>query len=713
MDIILISLLVFMIISLLILYLLNRVRRTKDLNSLLKDLLSRQPSTIAFSLGYDRERGKYKNATITNEGGVKIRYDANPIAHDGSFIILKEHGVVQPDKQTKNGYRISGMDLVHIKCPDGYEGFECKLKPLCSGADVGKYKPLTYTQFNGLGLYSNTFRAKAISTRRKRRDASEQTHPRIRVHCLNDGKYELQTCPDNELLNHDLKCVPYDICTDRIDGFKHNYKISANQADLSDDQYYVCDGNVSVLRRCPESSVFSASNKICVSRSACFGKGDATIKIDANNYIQCNNDLGTKVHCEHGVTENANGHLQCLYLTCKPSVFEKETTDLYYASGGVVCVNDTAVEKMCDTSPIASPYRIKQTWAITEFNDPFSDWPKEIYDDSLGKCVSAANAKSIAKRLPDIRWTKLMPEVHKFDYEKRQFVCADGEYRIDYERNEIVPPLPVGRYVQTAAPCQSETLNVWQLPWRNYTNLTVYPKDHPVAVVGVDYDISALKECAERLWPVKDPARNIYRFVRITYTTALDNRDPLLIYILNVEECEDAIPPTGFEAIETKPTDDRITEEEGFYMLNLVGFGTPDKKTARENVWFVLSGGKYDVVRSEYERVKLTDDQQSTFEIVHTYRIGCPKEIRGNASVPIMWPNLPSKVQDIAVDEGATLLMSRDGIKYNGGLVSPGLYTLNVKKTDTGLQVAYRDMKVQLETSSLYITYENEANNED
>lgn len=710
MDFILSVVITLMIASLLVVFVLNRVKRTTRLDELLKDLLWRQPSTVAFSLGYDRARGLYKNATISSEGGVTVRYDANPIARDGSFIVLKEHGTIRPNDDN-NGYRMSGMDTVHMLCPPGYEGLDCRLKPLCEPGDAGKNKPLTYTQFNGLGLYRNDFRASTVTGRRKRDARGESVHPRIRVHCLANGEYELQTCPDGKLLDAELRCQPYDICSDRMNGFRHVYPTSTTAEPLRENEYYVCDRNRSVRRKCSDGTVYSAALNNCVVRSVCYGRGNDTLLVDEYNYIQCSADTGRKIHCEFGVSKNAeDGRLSCrLGQHCTPRIISMETDMLRYDYGEIGCdLNGESTERFCDNRYKQSPHMIIFDWVEYVKAEPYKDWPKEVLQDS--KCTRPTD--SIVKDqtfIVNLRYTDLMPREYPYAVKGLNFYCSQDEFRLNYTHNAVYPRLPTGRYIQAAKPCHKtgDLLTLWQLPWRNYEPVTLGPRPKkPVALVNVGYDLAALAECRERLWPVKRASDGMYCFARIRDERTADGR---FVYV--IEQCEDTELPVGFD----EPTSESfVTPEEGNRLLRLRGYGQPPSlEVAMQNVWYTLATGEYDIVRSRHELLQgdaagdKAAETTSSFKIAKRTELECPPVVRPtekNRTFGIMWTHLDSKWQNAT----ANLQVSRLGIKSGQKTYAPGFFALKIVSKGNATYVTFRDLKLAI-SSSLSVSYQTDV----
>ncbi|ATY70183.1 OrNV vp91-like protein [Tomelloso virus] len=456
MDAILLVTSLILIFIIAIVYVLNTVNKTTSLQPLYEELLKQRPSTISFCLGKNTSTGKYTNVVLDKNLALKTQENDYPVDLEGKYIILKEHGDVT-ELPAGNGFKISGIDLVEFTCPDGFEGINCKLQALCGEDDAGKYKALTYTQFNELHLYTGgefTNISRSV----------EPTHPRIRIYCTNSaGDYELQTCPNNTLLDTNLNCEPYDICEDRINGYKHNYKISSTSADLAKNQYYICDNNVSVLTTCSDDTVFSASNFGCISESVCYNLGNSTIAVDDNSYIQCNNDVGTKVTCKDGVETDDSGTISCVVDTCVPETFSFSDDVLSYNYGQTICTNGVADTVLCDQT--LNPRVYNYEWA-DKFTYTLADWPTEIMDSNR-KCV-APDDTIIVNPLIELQWTDAMTTANEYNILTEKYICPDDTtYVIDY-KNQVVNPTPTG-IIDHFSPCQNDILNVSNMDFTLYT----------------------------------------------------------------------------------------------------------------------------------------------------------------------------------------------------------------------------------------------------
>lgn len=452
MDFVLLCIAFIAIVIIIIVYMLGQVKYTSNVKTLLDYIVSIRPLTTSFSLGADpKDPTKYLNVTINQDGSPNITSNEYPIDGRSKFIIANNHGTILPLKDG-DGFTITGIDSTTFLCPNGYTGSECFLAPLCvEPNDAGTLKPLTYAQFNGLRLYQNAFASKPLPMLMD--DLEIIRHPRIRVNCLtSDGEYELQTCPDNTLLDNDLKCVSYDICQDRINGYKHNYPIKPNQPNLDPNEYYICQNNASELKICDSGTLFSHTLHGCITNSACFGLGMTRLKMNDTSYIQCEHDRGTIVTCENGLNED-HDNISCITKDCVPKLFQYKGTILEYTYGEVTCnERDEATTIRCNNAESVRDFNYE--WA-EPFKFSIPTWPTEIYVN--GECVKPTD-DIMAHPVVPLRWSEAMSTTHPFNLRTEKYICDDPatKYRWDY-KNPSVEPMPSNDLdiVNSGAPCQT------------------------------------------------------------------------------------------------------------------------------------------------------------------------------------------------------------------------------------------------------------------
>lgn len=517
MDIVFMITAIFLVFLIVAVYILNSVKKTTDLKSIFEALLKSKPDTVSFCLGKIESTGKYRNVVLDQDNEAVVREDDYPIGLDGKYIILSDHGTVSP-LASGDGFKISGIDLIEFSCPAGFEGETCTLIPLCSEADAGQYKALTYTQFNELGLYSNSFMKTPIESRA----GVEPTHPRIRVLCLTNNEYELQTCPSSTLLDENLQCKPYDICEDRINGYKHNFKISTADQPLNKNEYYICDNNASVLTTCSDNTVFSMSNSGCITESICFNKGSATIAYDDTSYIQCSNDQGLKVNCPDGI-DDQNGVLSCKVNTCIPEEYTFSDEIVTFKYGSVVCIDNVSDVKMCDATPQPKTFTYK--WAeSTTFT--IESWPTEVLDDNRN-CVAPTN-DIISNPLVQLQWTDAMLDEHEYNIMTDKYTCPeDTAYVIDYKNQTVEPE--VDGPLNHLSPCQNALADI------SATQFQLFAPTFPTLYMFLYSYVYIPDYSKYSLWPIKYKApSNTYKVTsmwltesELTITTRKSSKLPL------------------------------------------------------------------------------------------------------------------------------------------------------------------------------------------
>lgn len=559
-----------------------RRRRTRDIRRLFDRLSRRDPTTISFCLGRDAVTGLYRNVVLTGqrEDGsfdVETRLNPHPVNRRGEFVAQFDHGALGERKDGR-GYTVTGMELVSFVCPDGYEGPECRAEPLCRDDEYDRLKPLTYSRFNDLGLHASMSGVDATRVR-SRRDAPEAMHPRIRVHCLRNGRYELQTCPDNKLLDPEtLRCRVYDVCQDRPDGYRHRFPTTDDDLSIATDDrlYYVCKGNRSERRTCPDDTVYSASQARCISTNQCYDKGDATIAIDERSYVACSNDTGRVVRCDEYVVVR-NGVHSCHVSTCKPETYVQETAHLRYEIGRLECTaNDEPVIRRCNEGTSASRYEYRWLDASVAYEVA---WPLEIYDPKTNKCRANPSDADVEwyNETIELAWTSAMRDAHRYNVRRHEYECKEGEYRRDYATERVFPEPPDGTFVDPGAPCRAVATPWHAYPWRfacDRDTCRVYPSDsldatktprQPPMLIGVP--------APEDTWPTYVDQR----FSWISYR--YDGDDDRVI--VRGETRDSIQPPVGFYADSTRN------------VTLLQGFGPRPDDEPRPMQWYTLASGAF------------------------------------------------------------------------------------------------------------------------
>lgn len=570
MDIVFLFLILLLVVILLIVYVFNRIKYTTDIDELFKDIILQKPSTTSYSLGLNPIiPNTYDNVVVGKDGELNVTHDILPIDLKSKFISNQDHGTVIPNAAGHN-FTVTGIDLTTFQCPEGYNGAECIMNPICDDSqnDVGKLKALTYSQFNSLGLYMNKFISKNVN-RSIDNFVAEPTHPRIRVRCLPGNTYELQTCPNTTILNDNVNCVPYDICEDHINGYKHNSIIDEQQDLLMDNEYYICENNKSVLKTCANNTVFSEQYSGCITDSECFGMGDDTIYVDDITYLQCHSDRGEKINCPHGVMVD-NGRWSCKISTCTPRIVKFVGELLEYNVGEVTCdANNQPVTKLCNRNVSTRKYNYE--WG-EKMSYSIKNWPEEIYDENRN-CVPPTD-DIIRDTTISLQWAPAMKDYHPFNVKTQTYDCSDKpdtKYRWDYLRKKIDPPFESdGReLINSAEPCQPGPMAVNPIKY-SYTH---YPQDTPAYIVLAEH-LELRNFSRLSFWPQYIPSEKMYSVSHVTYTDEG----------LNIEEQSSKLPPYGFllpdiiDSESTTPID-----------LKLIGYSTLEPLHRTQN-YFISNG---------------------------------------------------------------------------------------------------------------------------
>ena len=478
----------------------NQVSKTSDIDTIFRAIAYDDPLSISYCLKQNSD-GTFSNVYyVPDTDSCELKKESRPIGLRGDFMNPQlDTGTVTTITDTPTGgYSITGFDGIDLTCPSGYnmphaDSTMCTFIPICRG--VEEDKPITYTTFQALGLGLNSFTVSHSQAK------SETTHPRLWIHCLSsnpeDPKYQIYSCNDNELLDADMKCQPYDICSNKISGFKHKFITEAGQTPLLDNQYYVCKNHVSFLATCPDESVYSVDNMTCLNNGPCFGQGSKQIQVDSNNYIQCANDLPTMVNCTDGVIET-NGYFSCYGSSCVPRTYEFEDIALKYLTGQVTCQGDKEISLLCSNSKDPSkqyPYEWGENFSYT-----FENWPMEILNPATGVCEAPTDSIIKQDNSVPFKYSSVMTDFSQFDLVTQQFKCpGETTYRWDYINNQTVPELKPDEFLDTAAPCQpagpykisldSKKLPPWHyLPYKVFPpKRTQNPDDYPPLLIGVRF----------------------------------------------------------------------------------------------------------------------------------------------------------------------------------------------------------------------------------
>lgn len=600
MDLTFVALLVVFTVVLMSVCALNGVPQTGDLLKVFTALRRQNPSAAAYSLGYDSQRKLYRNVYARPAGSgdrleAFVSWEQDPVTVDGNYLSNADHGTVE---DLENGFRVSGLNAATaFACPDGYEGASCLPSALCTADEFesAKTKPLTYAQFNALNLYRNTFARKSADLASGQRDAVG-THPRIRIQCLTDGSYELQVCPDHKLIDPaTVQCREYDVCQDRVNGFKHDNRIADVDGALRKGEYYMCADNKSERKACRDpDAVFSATDQACVVRSVCFDRGKIQLPgDDDNHYVQCRADTAHTVYCKHGLQKHSyDGTISCITKTCKPYTLRYNDRVLDYVYGQNVCDSrDTPTLTLCDNTPTAKSFDFK--WA-DRFQLNLENWPKTVLDEASRTCVAPTDDIILPTATVDLAWSPAMHEAHKFNIRKRQYECGETMYRWDYVTGSLVPPVKGRAFVDPAAPCQSTAVGRDLTDWVLLAKSSVgvgSVKYHPantnpplVIVVHLVYDPPQ----SHYFWPVYLVAKKKYTFSVCKYDP-VEATHTLYKFINN-------FPPCGFAKV-TGVAADETRETIPLALIGYAGFPVDVIKKYTNCMYYVVASGKTEHIR--------------------------------------------------------------------------------------------------------------------
>lgn len=458
MDIVLILLIVLCFAVLLMFYIVQKFKKTDKLSIIYKKLLKNNPKTIAWTFGWIDHRKSYKNVYANNGDKIQeyvfdVKYENYPISFEGKPLIVNNtHGFV---KSNDDGFSISGINSdMSFSCPPGYSGPECQQSPVCAADEAGTYKLLSRDQFKTLNLYN--YGGSNIHTH----EDEYPYHQRLRVLCLNpNGEFNIEACADNKLVDRDtVQCKIYDLCNDRLDGYKHSFQVTENDTPLTKTQYYVCEMNKSVLCECKDDTVFSNANMGCIAQNQCYGLGEKRLVIDNDSYLQCSSDAGQIKRCKYGVGLHYETPY-CLVPKCVPRTYTYDDGLLQFITGMIWCDDDdNAQQLLCDESATKKEYRY--TWGSQpDVVVRIPNWPRSVFDETRRVCKEPnVDDIMIPQKYVKVRWTDNMSKAYDFDVRTEKFVCAPHKdlLQLDYVHNKLIPDIDVtGKFIDYSVPCQT------------------------------------------------------------------------------------------------------------------------------------------------------------------------------------------------------------------------------------------------------------------
>lgn len=480
MDYFLIILLFLQIILLYLFYVFlskGKNKNTKNELETFKLLLIKEPTTKAFNAGYDKIKKLFKNVYLitekeTSEIKTSIKYETFPVLSSGDALNTYNHGKII-DNLSENNFTILGLNNnVPIPCPlEIYSGKGCLDKIVCTKEECQKNrkKLLNYMLFNSVGFYEQFkfFNDSEFKRLHDDKDKNLQYHPKLWIQCFmsqngNTPDWALLKCTkENEILNvESIECQDSDICINKVNGFKHNLKISPNDQPLKPNEYYMCKNNKSEKQICEdEKTIFSEAQNGCIFESKCFGLGDIEIKIDEHSYVKCSNDLGIIINCPDGVVELEPNNYSCKTKKCQESVKIFENFYLKYEYAKTRCIDDEPHIIDCRLNDSYTK-NIEIKWYETTDFIKIENYPRQILSASREFCTSDFHESNVLKKSATayIRYTEIMPEEHLFNLYEMQYVCPEPDtYQWNYDLYVVIPQYPNGmdnhKFLDSVKPC--------------------------------------------------------------------------------------------------------------------------------------------------------------------------------------------------------------------------------------------------------------------
>lgn len=739
MDLIYIILSICVVIVLILITYMNRVKRTNDFTEIFKRLSLKYPTVSSFTLGYDVDKKAYKNVYLdggtskkTKQSiGTVIRYETYPVNLESMYILLNtNHGNIKPNTTNGSsgggGFTIDGMTTAKFDCPNDevYEGVNCVLKPLCtSPVDDDTYKLLKISQFDQLNLYNNMFSyTKPDPTYYKTDDTNDsQYHQKLKIYCKPNNEYSIESCADNELLDFNTKlCKPYDICQDKLNGFRHNYKIDAHDEPLLENSYYICQNNKSVEIACGANLVYSDSNKGCISKSECLNKGNATLYMDNTRYIQCNNDIGVIVDCEYRQRvrqrhnnrrrmkshdyiinvksdsdyidiDDETGVISCKIKSCEPYELIYDDNIIKYTYATTKCVtneeNDEETEEIykCDNSANSTDPEGEYEYEWGEkFTYKIPNWPKEILDTKTMKCVAPKKSDLISNTsIVDLQWSSAMFNQHPFNLGTQKYMCDSSEFQVDYIKNTITPNLPAlfpNYAINVKKPCSTASELMTR---KDFNYIRYYPLGPKSDDIPLLYTTPLADGTLDGSYPYYDVLRKKYILSYLYWSedhklmraTFVDDNPPLNFLPIDqnsavAKDNKIKLIMVGWPGLYL--TYDWPTLESKLYMINVDGYGLTH---------FVESPTAVPSVKDEFRPTLHEIDLRVKVE------------------------NFAFQIPFISIPDGVTVDMTPGGVSPNTfTITNQGMY-FGTKFMETGYMFLYLTILIPTDTTKREVKY--------
>lgn len=313
-----------LICIILIVYNIYTVKEIKNVDDLVELYKNTGIDPVKTTL-YKNKSGNFVNLiySVENDSGIyKKVEETHAYKTDGTIYNENDtqHGIIT---ELIDGFKISGIEK-YFKCPDPFiwNGEYCKLPDLCT--DIEQYVGIPYDYKI---LYDNN------------NNTTKKYHEKLYLRCPNN---ELRSCSDVTIYKGDAivpinenPCIPYDICIQHIDSYRHTVKI--NDYNLKSNEFYLCQNGKSVLVVCDDDLEFDEENNTCLSMVC--DNGDRKV-LDTDSYYECRGGVYRIVTCQNGTDETG--------INCKPIDFCEgiEPIVTYYTDdiGGIssieYCINN-------------------------------------------------------------------------------------------------------------------------------------------------------------------------------------------------------------------------------------------------------------------------------------------------------------------------------------------------------------------------------------
>lgn len=283
----------------------------------------------AFTYKFHSDTNLYENYTL-QDATLAQTMDPHPVNYDGTpYLQSNKHGIII---EKDDRFTITNVDI-DFTCPTGwyYSDKKCQVRNVCQTGDIDVYRGINYYYFKEKILQTQ-FDIQSMAY-----------HPRLYFYC-NRSEQKLHACPDNELFigqsslpANQNPCRPYDLCADRLEMTRHRFQIDDHI--LADNEYYVCNNGVSVLKYCPVNTSLSTLTNTCVQVNRCFDK-TGTLPLDNNRFIFCQNNTEIIVDCPSGIF-NIGNQLECKNPQCNQTQIQNTTLpNLRFPSGIWECKNN-------------------------------------------------------------------------------------------------------------------------------------------------------------------------------------------------------------------------------------------------------------------------------------------------------------------------------------------------------------------------------------